>query len=377
MQAFEISFPARPRRACRVRVGSGILDSCVEELAEHWSGCRLVLISDETVASLHGESLQERLLDRGLTVDLLRFPAGEASKSRQTRDRIEDALLGLGVRRDAVIVAVGGGVTGDLAGFVASTWHRGLPVVQLPTTLLAMVDSAIGGKTAINLPGGKNLVGTFHQPWGVYADVALLSTLAESPYRDGFSELIKSATIADARLFRWLESSHQALLQREEAALIHAVTACLRIKGRVVTRDERDRGRRAVLNFGHTVAHAVESASGYACGHGPAVALGMRVEGQLAVEETGFPESHRDRLEALLSACGLPDSLPPQASVDSVIEATHRDKKNRAGEVRYALPRRLGRMAPGGEVTVPVPDQRLRAVLRGRFAGRFGESGTN
>jgi 3-dehydroquinate synthase len=254
-------------------------------------------------------------------------------------------------------------VTGDLAGFAAATWQRGVPVVQVPTSLLAMADAALGGKTAVDLPGAKNLVGAFHQPWGIYADVDVLTTLPEDDYRDGFAEIVKVAVIADLAFFRWLEGAVEPLLRREAGALVHAVTECMRIKARVVRRDERESGRRAVLNFGHTVAHAVEAESGWSVRHGPAVAQGMCAEARMARARLGFPESHLRRLLALLEAFGLPVTLQPGAGDEALIAATRHDKKARAGRVRYALPRRIGRMLPGDEVTLELDDAAVAEAL--------------
>jgi 3-dehydroquinate synthase len=347
-----------------VRVGSGARARLIEELLAEPPGARLFLIADDNVARLHGRSLAAELRDRGLDAELLEFPAGEASKTRATKQVLEDRLFELGAGRDCAIVAVGGGVTCDLAGFVAATWHRGVPLVHVPTSLLAMVDAAIGGKTAVDLPGGKNLVGAFHQPEAVYADVDLLSTLPDAYFVEGLAEVVKSAVIGDASLFREMESSAERLLARDEEWLERVVLACATLKGRIVRRDERETGRRAVLNFGHTVAHAVETVSNYTVRHGHAVAYGMCVESRLAVDATGFPERHRGRLERLLESLGLPTGRDSQFSVEAIVAATHRDKKVRRDRVRYALPRRIGRMLPGGQAAIVVDDADLEAALR-------------
>jgi 3-dehydroquinate synthase len=295
---------------------------------------------------------------------LIRFPAGETHKTRRTKQELEDRLAEIGAGRDAALVAVGGGVTGDLAGFVAATWHRGIPVVQVPTTLLAMADAALGGKTAVNLPQAKNLVGSFHQPWGVYADISVLRTLEDADFTDGFAEIVKTAAIADLDLFRWLESSVGPLVRRRPRALEHAVAECMRIKARIVARDERESGRRAALNFGHTLGHALETASGYRLRHGPAVAIGLCLEARLAEKETGFPPAHTERLRALLSAFGLPTRPPPRIVLTRIVDAIRRDKKARAGRARYALPLRLGRMPAGEALTRRVRASRLRGLLQ-------------
>ena len=346
-----------------------MLGALVDDLVGELGGRPLVVVSDTRVMPLHARPLAERLRDRGLSVAELSFPEGEASKSRETKARLEDRLFELGVGRDAVLIAVGGGVTGDLVGFIASTWHRGATLVQVPTTVLAMSDAALGGKTAVNLPGAKNLVGTVHQPWGIYADVSVLRTLDEAEYRNGFAEVIKSAVIADASFFRWLESAAGELVRRDPAALERAVLRCLEIKSRVVARDERESGRRAVLNFGHTIGHALEAASGYRMRHGEAVAAGICLEGRLAVGETGFPRTALERLERLVGAFGLPARPPAELSADAIAAATYRDKKVVAGKVHYALPVRIGRMLPGSGVTLPLDEARLRGVVEEASTG--------
>lgn len=369
MQAFEFAFRPGPRRSCKVRVGSAALERLADELTGEPAGQPLVLISDTNVAPLHAARLERLLRERGLSPVLLCFPAGESSKSRETKAWLEDRLFELGAGRDAWLVAVGGGVTCDLAGFLASTWYRGITVVQVPTSLLAMVDAGLGGKTAVNLPGGKNLVGSFHQPWGVYADIDVLSTLAEAEYVEGFAEVVKTAAIADPELFRWLESSVGELLHREPGALSQVVERCLRIKGLVVARDEREARIRAMLNFGHTIAHALEAASGFTLRHGAAVATGMCLEARLAVAATGFPEPHVERLESLLVAFGLPIRPPADLSVEALVAATYRDKKARRRRVHYALPRRLGRMPAAARLTVVVDEPVLRDLLQALAPG--------
>jgi len=341
-----------------------VLDQLIEDLASSPPGNRLFVVSDDRVGPLYGEPLRARLAARRLHVELLTFPEGEASKSREAKARLEDHLLALGAGRDSALIAVGGGVTGDLAGFVAATWHRGVPVVQVPTSLLSMADAALGGKTGINVGAGKNFVGAFHQPLGVYADVAVLSTLSDERFVEGFAEVIKAAVVGDVKLFRWLEKNVEPLLARDPAALEHAIGQCMRIKGRVVARDEREAGRRAILNFGHTIAHALEVQSGYSMHHGHAVAVGMCVEARVARRMTGLSMAHVTRLERLVERFGLPCRPPAEPKPAELLEATRRDKKARDGQVHYALPRELGRMLPGDEVTVAVDDETVDDAWR-------------
>jgi 3-dehydroquinate synthase len=350
-------------RRCRVRIGAGLLERLADDLAAAPPATSLFVVSDSRVAPLYAHPLVERLRAVGLRAEPIEFPEGEASKSRDTKSAIEDRLFALGAGRDSAIVAVGGGVTGDLAGFVAATWHRGIPVVQVPTSLLAMVDAALGGKTAVNLPGGKNLVGAFWQPWGVWADVSTLRTLPDDRFREGFAEAVKSATIADAALFDALEQSSEALLARDADALVATVGACLRIKRDVVLADEREAGPRAMLNFGHTVAHALESCAGYELSHGRAVAIGLCVEGALAVTHRGFPGDALQRVERLLACFGLPRRLPAGSRVEALVAATRSDKKRREDRTRYALPAGLGCMPEAGAETVALDDDDLRRAL--------------
>jgi len=342
----------------RVVVGRDLLDDAARAVAREHRGRAIVVVSDARVARLHGRRFARALSRRGARTLVLTFPAGERSKTRETKARLEDRLAAEGIGRDTVIVALGGGVTGDLAGFLAATWHRGIPVVQIPTTSLAMLDAALGGKTGVDLPAGKNLVGAFHAPAALWADVAVLGTLPARAFRAGLAEAVKMAAALDATLFRRLEASAAALLARESGAIGHVVSRCLRLKAAVVARDERDQGRRAVLNFGHTAAHALETASGYAIPHGEAVAIGLVAESRLAVRKTGFPREDAERIEALLEALALPTRAPAGIRGASLTAAMRRDKKSRGGLPRCALPERLGRMLRGDDPTLPVDPSR-------------------
>ena len=364
MKQFDLKFRAAAAWTTQVHVGHGLFGRLAADLAARPLADRYFVVSDRRVSSLYSGDLLRVLERAGLRADRITFPRGEAAKTRVTKQRIEDRLLALGAGRDSAILALGGGVTGDLAGFVAATWQRGVPLVQIPTTLLAMFDASIGGKTAINLPRGKNQVGAIHQPHAVYADIATLKTLPDAIFRDGIAEIVKGGTIADRGLFRWLEANTKQLLARRRAVVTEVVARSVRVKARVVRHDERESGRRAILNFGHTIGHALESVSGYALSHGRAVAIGIAVEARLAVEHGSLPESHAHRIVALLRDFGLAATVPRKLSLVKILRATHHDKKARAGKARYALPVALGRMRPGAGVTVAVPDKAVLEALR-------------
>ncbi len=307
------------------------------------------------MAALHGRAFVERLRRRGVGAALLTFPAGERFKTRDTKARLEDRLAGLGAARDSRVVAMGGGVTGDLAGFLAATWHRGLVSFAIPTTLLAMVDAALGGKTGVDLPAGKNLVGAFHQPSALFADVDVLKTLPERVYRDGLAEVVKTAVVCDAQLFARLERNAPAIVSRDTRVLAGVIARCLELKGGIVSRDERESGRRVILNFGHTAAHAIEAATDYRTSHGRAVAAGMVAEATLAAHRAGFPERDLRRIETLLRTFGLPVRAPRGLDRGRLASAMRRDKKTREGSVRIVVPAALGRVRPGAE-TLPVDE---------------------
>jgi 3-dehydroquinate synthase len=323
------------------------------------------LITDSHVGPLYGRASLARLKRAGLDAVLLTVPAGERSKSREMKGRLEDRMLAHGGGRDCAVVALGGGVVCDLAGFTAATYLRGVPFIPVPTTLLAMIDAAVGGKTAVDHPRGKNLIGAFHAPAAVFADVATLATLPEREFRSGLAEAVKTAVVGDAALFGRIEGSVRPLLRRRPNALAQLVAACCRVKARIVEADEREAHRRAVLNFGHTLGHALEHRLRYRLPHGEAVAVGMVLEARVACRAGLLGRRDAERLEALLDRLGLPTSLPRGLSPAQLLAAARTDKKARRGELRYALPREIGAMARRGEdYTLPIADESVLAALR-------------
>ena len=299
--------------------------------------------------------------------DVLIIPAGESNKTRDTWARLTDQMLAKGYGRDSTVIALGGGVVGDLAGFVAATFMRGIPVVQVPTTLVAMVDASIGGKTGVDTYLGKNLVGVFHFPAAVLIDSQVLATLPVRELRAGFAEIVKHGVIANDAYFREVASSVRNLLDKggpESDRMLSVIVQSIEIKADIVSRDEREDGLRKTLNFGHTIGHAVELVSGFSLLHGEAVAIGMALEGRLAerigVAQAGTAEAI---IEALRTA-GLPTELPRPFEKGAVLEAMRSDKKARSGKTMFALPLRIGAMA-GADTgwTVSVTDDQLREVL--------------
>lgn len=350
-----------------VLVEGGALERLGDIVADRLAGCRVALIADEAVYALYRAGRLGRPTWEG---DTLTFPPGERSKTRDTWARLTDELLERGFGRDSGIVALGGGVAGDLAGFVAATYMRGVPCVQVPTSLLAMLDASVGGKTGVDTPRGKNLIGAFHPPVAVVADPGALATLPERDYRAGMAEAVKHGLIADREYFRWMERETEALLRRDPEVLEHLVRRSVEIKAEVVSGDERETGRRAVLNAGHTVAHALERASGYSLSHGEAVSLGLVAECELAVRLGLAAPAVPERVERLLQRLGLPTRLAAPADSATLLEAMAADKKNRAARIRFALPATLGEMAGDGEEwTRAVPEAEIRGVLEGLGRG--------
>jgi 3-dehydroquinate synthase len=348
-----------------VVIEPGVLARLADIVRAEAPASHYAIIADATVADLYGPTVRHQLQRQGLTADLFTFPAGEAHKTRNTWSALTDDLLALGIGRDACVVALGGGVTGDMAGFVAATYMRGVPVVQVPTSLLAMIDAAIGGKTGVDVPAGKNLVGAFHQPRIVVVDPELLHTLPPAELRAGCAEAIKHGAIADAQYLAWLEGNAAAVLSGELAALQALVVGSARIKARFVSDDEREGGARKALNFGHTLGHALESTLDYGIAHGRAVAIGMVLEAELGEQVGVTARGTAERLAAAVRTFGLPTDPPPDVDPDAVLAATRLDKKAREGQPRYTLLAETGSVArgPGGGWTHEVGDAPVRAVL--------------
>ena len=331
-----------------IEIAPGALDTLGARVTERFPGHRVGIISDQQVAALYGERAIASFGAADPAPLLLTFQQGERHKTRATWSSLTDQLVGAGHGRDSVIVALGGGVTGDLAGFVAATFLRGVPYVQVPTTLLAMIDSSIGGKTGVDTTAGKNLVGAFHHPALVLTDPRLLSTLPPNERRTGLAEAIKHGVIADAAYFGWIATALREILHGDEpddATALHLVRRSVEIKVKIVRQDERESGLRKVLNFGHTVGHAIEHVTGYGIAHGEAIAIGMVAEAIIAERLRLAERGLSDAVATVCDAAGLPVRLPEGISPAEVVTATRTDKKARGGQVEFALPRALGEMA--------------------------------
>lgn len=333
-------------RPYEVVVGRGLMPTAGTHIAAVTGG-RIAVVSDETVAALHGEALLAALEKDGLVADLITFPAGEASKSFAQLDSLLDRLLEIGLDRKDLVVALGGGVVGDLAGLAAALFMRGVDFVQVPTTLLAQVDSSVGGKTAIDTPRGKNLVGAFHQPRLVLADIDVLATLPERQLRSGWAEVLKHGLICDAAFFDWLGGEGAAGARGDPVALERAVVRSVEIKAAVVGEDEKETGRRALLNLGHTFGHALEAELGFGdtLTHGEAVALGCALAFRFSAAQGLCDAEEAVRAEAGIAAAGLPTRLEQVAhafQADALLARMAGDKKAEGGRLTLILARGVG-----------------------------------
>lgn len=355
----QITVPLRDR-SYPILIGAGLLAALGERVRAAGIRGSLALVQDENVAPRYGEAARRSLEAAGYRVAPIVVPPGETSKSLSRLGELYAALSAAGLDRDSAVVALGGGVVGDLAGFAAATYLRGVPFVQVPTTLLAQVDASVGGKTAIDLPAGKNLAGAFHQPSLVLIDLETLATLPEPEYRSGLAEIVKYGVIADREFFEYLELNREPLLAHYPDRLEHVVARSCQIKADVVGVDERESGLRAILNYGHTVGHAIEAVAGYgAYLHGEAIAIGMAAAGRLSESAGWLPAADAARIERLLEGFGLPLRLREPLPEDALLAAMRLDKKSRGGELRFILAREIGRVE-----LAPVSEAEVREVLQ-------------
>ena len=346
-------------RSYDIHIGEGLLadPSLWRELVP---GATALVVSDTTVGPLYGNGLSETLVDLDIRVSQHLLKVGEQTKNMESWRAITDQLAEERHDRTTTLIALGGGVVGDLTGFAAATWLRGVGYVQVPTSLLAQVDSSVGGKTGINHPRGKNLIGAFYQPSGVVADLETLASLPRRELVAGLAEIIKYGVIRDAEFFHWIERHLDDLLSGQADLLAHAVARSCQIKAEVVAADERESGLREILNFGHTFAHALETLSDYSqLNHGEAVAIGMIMAARLSHAEDWLQESDLKRIEQLITRLPVLDRLPKGLTLEGMLEAFQSDKKTRAGRIRFVLTRGLGQ----AETSEMVAREELVGVL--------------
>jgi len=326
----------------RLRIGAGAMGLIGDELRGLGFSGRVVVVTDSNIAPLYLDTVVQSLTQHGLNVREVVLDAGEEQKTLASAERMYDVLNDAGAERGTPVIALGGGVVGDLGGFVAATYFRGVPLIHVPTTLLAQVDSSIGGKVAVNHGKLKNNIGAFHQPLAILSDTAALHTLPEREYRNGLAEVVKSAVIRDAQFFSFLEENAERIIDRQDEVMEAVVAATARIKAAVVQEDERDGGIRNILNFGHTIGHGIESASGFSVSHGESVGIGMIGACHIACAMGIASDDTLKRVEYLLERIGLPLRIPVDILMEEITEAMRRDKKVSRGRLRFILPLHIG-----------------------------------
>ncbi|MEN8190497.1 MAG: 3-dehydroquinate synthase [Thermodesulfobacteriota bacterium] len=350
-------------RSYPIYIEDGVLARVGADLAERKIGNRYVIIADDHVARLYGHTLLSSMADAGLSAELVTFPEGEASKNLQLYAELCSRLAGLGLDRKGCLIALGGGVTGDMTGFLAATYMRGIPFVQVPTTLLSQVDSSVGGKTGVDIPEGKNLVGAFYQPKAVYIDTAVLMSLDKSEFIGGMAEVIKYGVIRDADFHVFLEKNIDAILGLEPKIIQEMIHTCCRIKAEVVAEDETEADLRRILNYGHTIGHGVEAASDFTIIHGNGVAMGMVAALRLAVDSGLCRKNDAGRVAALIHSYGLPTEIPAELDRERIKGYLLSDKKTISGRIFFVLPTEIGKVLISDEITTDQIDKVLKPRL--------------
>ena len=358
MQRLRLELKGETDRSYEVLVGRGILNDLHREITRIGNFSSYGLVTDDFVRPLVADRLQANLRSHKINSQLFSFPPGESAKNMEIVLQLCQQLIARGFDRKSLLIAVGGGVVGDVAGFAAAIFMRGIPYIQVPTTLLAQVDSAIGGKTGVDLPSGKNLLGAFHQPLLVVADPDVLSTLPVAIRREGFAEIIKAALIADSELFSLLENQGSNLLENANEMLETIIAKAAEVKCRVVSHDEHESGLRRILNFGHTLGHALEAASQYSLPHGQAVAAGMGVAIRFSQKWAGLDQDEADRALRLIQRLGLPTGIPGDIQSELLLSALEKDKKIQGNVCHFVL---IGKI--GQALIHPIPVEELRRSL--------------
>ena len=351
-----------PERAYDIVIGRGVKTEFIEFVRQK-NYRRVLVVSDENVAPLHGSDIMAALDAAGCRAELMTIPAGESAKSLSMLNTVLTKAIEAGLDRKSPIVALGGGVVGDLAGFAAATYLRGVPLVQIPTSLLAQVDSSVGGKTAVNHPLGKNLIGSFYQPQGVFIELKFLSTLPRREISTGLGEIIKYGVIWDEEFFRYLEENARAALNSDDAVITHLIARSCAIKAEVVSKDEKETDLRRILNFGHTVGHAIEKETGYIkYNHGEAVAIGMLAAGWLSVRLGLATPDDYERLANLVSAFNLPKQAE-NCAADKIYADMFRDKKTLQGKIHWVLMQGIGKTVIKNDVPENLVKEAIEKIL--------------
>ncbi len=361
MRSIKVNLDKKTSSSYEIRIGYKIIDRMALIIAKNHKANRYVLITDSYVGNIYAKQMMDSLKDVGLNINLVEFPAGESSKNINTALDIVGKLLELGADRGTMLIAFGGGVVGDLVGFIASIYMRGISYIQIPTTLIGQVDSSIGGKTAIDLPVGKNLLGTFCQPRAVFADLNFLETLPQKEFNNGLAEIIKYGVIDDEKMFRLLEDNMDAIKKRDSVLLTKIVETCCRIKKSIVEIDEKEQGLRRLLNFGHTIGHAIEAVSKYAISHGEGVALGMIAAARISEKKKYLDTTQTKRIEELILRAGLPVKIQCAFSADDIISRLAMDKKKKDDVVHFVLLKKIGMPFVNGGIT----DKLMGDVIEG------------
>lgn len=342
MRSLKVNLDKKCKSSYEIIIGGDILDRMVLLMAKnHPAGCHIV-ITDDGVGPLYGKKMVDGLKDVGLNASLLKFSAGESSKNMKTVVELAGKLMEAGADRETMLLALGGGVVGDVVGFVASIFMRGVPYIQVPTTLVAQVDSAIGGKTGVDLPFGKNLLGTFYQPRVVFVSLNFLNTLPDKEFENGLAEIIKYGAIEEERILETLETNMEAVKAKDAKVMLSLVESCCRIKKAIVEIDEKEHGLRRILNFGHTVGHALETVSKYKMTHGEGVALGMIAAARVSERMGYLKKEEAHRLEKVIAQAGLPVHIPKAFGTEDILGQLSRDKKKKGDTVRFVLLKKIG-----------------------------------
>jgi 3-dehydroquinate synthase len=342
MKTVKVNLDRKCSSSYEIRIGKDILGRMTLLIAKNHKAGRYAVITDDCVGGLYGKKFLAALKEIGLNASLIDFPAGESSKNIKTVMDIAGELMELGADRETCLIALGGGVVGDVAGFVASVFMRGVPYIQIPTTLVAQVDSSIGGKTGVDLSQGKNLLGTFYQPCAVFANLSFLETLPEKEFNNGLAEIIKYGIIDDEKMFRTLEDNMDAVKSKDSKLMSGLVENCCQIKKSVVEIDEKEHGVRRILNYGHTVGHSLESISRFSITHCEGVALGMIVAARISEKKGYLKNNEAKRIEALIHQAGLPVKIPKSLNIEKIISQLKMDKKKKGDIIHFVLLKKIG-----------------------------------